>query len=157
MKFYVRVFFFFRKYVEKIQVLPKSDKNNGRFAWKPTYVYQSFLPRMRNVSKKKAVEKIKTHILYCIIYFFFFENRAVYEIMWKKYCAAGQATDANIIQRMRIASEVPRATNTHSEYVILIAFPPQQRLGERFSVLRCTLLFFQSGAMDSPSSNSLDT
>jgi len=37
-----------------------------------------------------AVEKIKTRILCSVI---FFENRAVYEIMWgKKYCTAGQAT-----------------------------------------------------------------
>ena len=26
---------------------------------------------------------------------FFPENRAVYEIVWKKYCRAGQATDVN--------------------------------------------------------------
>ena len=62
--------------------------------------------------------------------------------MEKKYCRAGHATDVNIIQRMRIASEVPRATNTHSEYVMLIAFPLQQWLREHVSVLRCTLLFF---------------
>jgi len=36
----------------------------------------------------KVVEKIKTHIL-CSI-FFFFENRAVYEIMWK-----------NVVERCR--------------------------------------------------------
>jgi len=30
-----------------------------------------------------------------------FENRDVYEIMWGKYCTAGQATDVNIIRRMR--------------------------------------------------------
>jgi hypothetical protein len=41
----------------------------------------------------KVVEKIKTHIL-CL--FFVFGNRAVYEIMWKKYCRAGQATDDNM-------------------------------------------------------------
>jgi len=27
---------------------------------------------------------------------FFFENRAVYEIMWKKYCRTGQTTDDNM-------------------------------------------------------------
>jgi len=26
----------------------------------------------------------------------FCENRVVYEIMWKKYCTAGQATDDNM-------------------------------------------------------------
>jgi hypothetical protein len=38
----------------------------------------------------KVAEKIKTHILCSIT--FSFENRAVYEIIWKKYCRAGQAT-----------------------------------------------------------------
>ena len=36
--------------------------------------------RMRNISDK-VVEKIKTHILCSIT--FFFENRAVHEVMWK--------------------------------------------------------------------------
>jgi hypothetical protein len=41
----------------------------------------------------KVVEKIKTHILWPVSLSFFFENHAVCEMMWKKYCAAGQATD----------------------------------------------------------------
>jgi hypothetical protein len=45
----------------------------------------------------KAVEKIKTHILCSII---FFppppENHAFYDLMWKKYGRAGQATDDNM-------------------------------------------------------------
>jgi len=41
----------------------------------------------------KFVEKIKTHILCSIT---FFENPALYETMWKKYCKAGQATDDNM-------------------------------------------------------------
>ena len=36
---------------------------------------------------------------------------------------------------MRIACWIPKATNTHSEYVILIALPRQQWLGERNVVL----------------------
>jgi len=39
------------------------------------------------------------------------------------------------IWRMRIAWWMPKATNTHSEYVILIAFPQQQWLHARASVL----------------------
>jgi hypothetical protein len=35
---------------------------------------------------------------------------------------------------------MPKATNTHSEYVILIAFPRQQGLHERASVLRYTYI-----------------
>jgi hypothetical protein len=38
----------------------------------------------------------------------------------EKYCKAGQATDDNIIRRMRIACRILKATNTHSEYVILL-------------------------------------
>jgi hypothetical protein len=40
--------------------------------------------------------------------------------------------------RVRIAYWIRKATNTYSEYVILIAFPLQQRLHERASMLRYT-------------------
>jgi hypothetical protein len=39
------------------------------------------------------------------------------------------------IWRMRIACRIPKATNTHLEYVIIIAFPLQRWLPEPFSVL----------------------
>jgi len=29
----------FRKFVEKIQVSLKSDKNNGYFTWRPIYIF----------------------------------------------------------------------------------------------------------------------
>ena len=45
------------------------------------------------------------------------------------------------IWRMRIICWIPKATNTHSEYVILIAFPLQQRLHERASILPVMLLY----------------
>ena len=44
------------------------------------------------------------------------------------------------IRRMRKACWIPKATNTYSEYVILIAFPLQQRLHERGSMLRYTYM-----------------
>jgi hypothetical protein len=37
---------------------------------------------------------------------------------------------------MRIGCWVPKATNTHSDYVILAAFPQEQCLHERATVLR---------------------
>ena len=43
--------------------------------------------------------------------------------MFKKYGTARQATDDNIIRRMRIACWMTEAADTHSEYVILISFP----------------------------------
>jgi hypothetical protein len=42
--------------------------------------------------------------------------------------------------RMRIACWIPKATDTHSEYVILVAFPLQQLLHERASMLRYTYI-----------------
>ena len=41
---------------------------------------------------------------------------------------------------MRIACSIPKATNIFSEYVILTAFPLQQWLHERASVLRYTYI-----------------
>jgi hypothetical protein len=37
---------------------------------------------------------------------------------------------------MRIACWIPKATNTNSEYAIIIAFPQQQLLHKRASMLR---------------------
>ena len=37
-------------------------------------------------------------------------------------------------ERMRIACWIPKATNTHSEYVTLIALPRQQWFRERASM-----------------------
>jgi hypothetical protein len=42
--------------------------------------------------------------------------------------------------RMTIACWIPKSTDTHSEYVTLIAFPSQQRLLERASLLRYTYI-----------------
>jgi len=49
---------------------------------------------------------------------------------------AGQATDGNIIWRMRIACWTSKATDTHSEHVILIASPVQKWMHERSLMLR---------------------
>jgi hypothetical protein len=60
-------------------------------------------------------EKIKTHILYSIT-LFFFENRAVYEIMLKIIVERGRPQMT--IWRMRIAYWITKAIYTLSEYVI---------------------------------------
>ena len=57
--------------------------------------------------------------------FFFSENCALYEIMWKKYGSAILATDDNILQCMHFACWITKAADTYSEYVILISFPWQ--------------------------------
>jgi len=58
----------------------------------------------------------------------------------EKYCTAGQATDDNIIRRMRIACWIPKATDTHSLFVILIAFPLLQWLHDDVSKSRYTYI-----------------
>ena len=44
------------------------------------------------------------------------------------------------MRRMRIACWIPKATNSHSQYVILVALPLQQRLHESASKLRYTYI-----------------
>jgi len=58
----------------------------------------------------------------------------------EKCCRAGQVTDDNITRCVHIACWLPKATNTHSEYVTLFAFPLQQWLYERSSMLRYTCI-----------------
>jgi hypothetical protein len=72
----------------------------------------------------KVLEKMKTHILCSVTPLP--ENCAVCEIMCEKYCRAGQATDGNV-ECAHFMLE-PKASGTHSEYVVLIAFPLQQWL-----------------------------
>jgi len=56
----------------------------------------------------------------------------------EKYGTDRQTTDDSIIRRMHCEYWIPKATDTHSEYVTLIAFPRQQWLRERASMLRYT-------------------
>jgi hypothetical protein len=62
------------------------------------------------------------------------EHRAIYEVMCKN-CVDPDRPQMTI-WRMYIARRITNAINTLSEYVILIAFPLQQWLHERASVLR---------------------
>jgi hypothetical protein len=55
--------------------------------------------------------------------------------MWKKYGTDRLATN-NLIWRLRVASWIPKATDTHSEYVIPNAFPLQQWLHKFAAKLR---------------------
>jgi hypothetical protein len=56
------------------------------------------------------------------------------------FSRVGLATGDSIMRRMRIACWIPKATNTHSQHVILTAFPLQQWLHERASMLRYTYI-----------------
>jgi len=71
----------------------------------------------------------------------FSENCAIYEIMWKYATDPGRTQIK--IWLIRIACWISKATNTPSEYVIhvLNAFPLQQWLHERASMLSIPTVF----------------
>jgi len=91
---------------------------------------RSILLGMRNVSDK-VVGKTETYIWWSKI---FFENRAVYEMTCKN--TVDPDTPQVTVWSTRIASWIPKATNTHSGYEILIAFPLQQWFHKLVSMLR---------------------
>jgi hypothetical protein len=85
-----------KKNVKKIKVSVKSDTITGTLH-EDEYVFLiiscSFLLRMRNVSEKCKVNQNT----YFVFSNFFFKNRVVYGVIWKKYCRAGQITDENMV------------------------------------------------------------
>jgi len=72
----------------------------------------------------------------CSDIFFFFENSSVYEKKWKNMVQPDRPQMT--IRRTHIACWITKVTDIHKEYVVLTAFPQQQWLRERASVLRYT-------------------
>ena len=87
----------------------------------------------KKIFQRKGVEKIKTQIL-CSITFFF--TRAFDEEMWKNIVESSRPQMKK--WHMHMACWIPKATNTHSDYITHIALPLQQWLHERTSLLRYT-------------------
>ena len=83
---------------------------------------------MRNISDKSCRENENTFPTAPP------ENHSVYETMWKNMVQPDRLQMS--IWCMRIICWVPNAADTHSEYVIFIAFPRLQRLRERVLLLR---------------------
>ena len=73
---------------------------------------------MRDISDRIWSENQKTHFIFNN---FFSENRAVFEIMWKIVVEVERPQMK--ILCMRVTFSIPKATFTHSEYAVLIAFP----------------------------------
>ena len=96
--------------------------------------------RVKNVSDKSCRENRNTHFEFNN---FFFPRR--------KSCLLLDNVEKNIIEwgraqmtiwRRRIACWIPKALNTHSDCVTLIALPLPQRLHKRASMLRYTCFAF---------------
>jgi hypothetical protein len=88
--------------------------------------------RMRDVLPKSCRENQNRLFLFSI---FLRKSCRLWDNV-EKYCGARQATYDSIIWRMRFTCWITKATDTHSEPIILIAFPRQQWLRERASMLR---------------------
>ena len=96
------------------------------------FYHISIIIKMRNISGK-VLETIKTHFLFSITYS---PKTVPFLCNVKKYGTARGPTDNNVIRRMRFACSITKTTNTHSEYVILIALRRQHWLRERATLLR---------------------
>ena len=135
---YLRIF---RRSIKKIKASWKSDRHNRYSTWRSVYVYNSILLiffKFRNVSYKKFFkENQNTHFTFNN--FFPRKSRRLWDNV-AKYGTAGQTTDDNIIQRMRFACWITKATDIHSEFVIIITFPRQRRLRERAWMLHYSIL-----------------
>jgi len=125
-------FSIFRKSVEKIQVSLKPNENNVYFTPRPIHIFDHISLSSSYDEKcfnKYCTDNQNTHF---ICNNFLFENRGFLD-MWKNTVQTGRPQTT--IWRMRVACWKPKATNAHSEYVILVAFLLQQWLHERASML----------------------
>jgi hypothetical protein len=87
-----------------------------------------------SISFTKIAEKIKTHIL-CSANFFAQKWCYIWDNVGR-YGRADQATDDNVIWSMAMECRITNAAETHSKYVIFLAFAQQQWLCQRVSVSR---------------------
>jgi hypothetical protein len=122
--------FFFRKSGEKIHVLLKSDKNNGYFTWRRVCVYDNISLSFYYIEKcfTQKLQRKSEPTFYVQWLPPPPENRAVCRITWKNMAEPDRSQMT--IRRMRFACWITKATHTHSEYAILIAFPWKQCLRE---------------------------
>jgi hypothetical protein len=130
----------FQKAVEKFQASLISDKSNGYCTPRlldNLIISCSFFLEW-DIYPTQVVEQIKINMLCSIT---FFENRAVYEIVWENIVEPGRPQMP--IWHMWIACWITKAcarAHTHTQYVILIAFPLQQWLQEHASLLHCMFI-----------------
>jgi hypothetical protein len=120
---------FFENFVEKIQISLKEWRllymKANVHCW--SCLAQFSLKWEMFVTKVK--EKHNMHILFSVT---FLRKSRLYEITLKN--TVQPDTPQISIWRMRFSCWIPKATDTRSEYVILIVFPPQQWSWELASV-----------------------
>jgi len=92
--------------------------------------FRSVLLRIRNVADKRCRENQNAQF---VLNNCFSKSCRLWDNM-EKYDTARDVTDDRIIHSMRFACFINKATDAHSEYLTLIAFPRQQRLRERYAI-----------------------
>jgi hypothetical protein len=109
-KFYIWVFFedVFRKF-KFHENLTRITGTLHEDQYTFLIIRRSVLLRTRNVSDKICRKNCNTHF---VLKFFFFENHAVYEIMWENRVESDRPQITKL--RMRIGCWVPKAKNLHS-------------------------------------------
>ena len=120
------IFEFCRKYIEKIQVSLKFDKNNGYVTWRRFHVYEN-IPLNSSYNKKCFRENQIRHFIFNN-FFFFWKFPRLWDNVEKCGGPIGTTNDVTI-WRTRVACWISKASRTHAhtdQYVILIAFPRQQ-------------------------------
>jgi hypothetical protein len=111
--------------------------HNGYFTWKPTHIYHHHISLNSSYNTKCfRQKKYKNQNPRLRFNNFYLKNPIIYEIMWKNIVERGRPQMT--IYSMRIACWIPKATNTYSGCVILIAFPQQQCFHESVSILHYT-------------------
>jgi hypothetical protein len=114
MKCFVSVFFF-------SQICPENSSCINiwqEYRYITRRIFRWIFLRPRNVSGKRCREN---HITRFMFHNFFRKSCCLWDNV-EKYYIDREATHDNIIRRMRVACWITKATDTHSEYVILIAF-----------------------------------
>ena len=102
-----------------------------------TYAHLWYISFISSYNEKRFRQKLYRKSRHMLYVSFFLKSCLLWDNV-EKYCTAGQDTYDNKKRRMRITCCITKATNTHSQYVIIIAFPLQQWLHERTSILRYT-------------------
>ena len=116
--------YFFRKSVVKIQFSLKYYKNKG-------YIFDHVSPNSSQ-NEKCLIQNCKAQFY---VECFFFRKSCLLWDNVEKYSITGQATDDHIIRRTRFTCCITKATKTHSDYVVLNAFPREQWFREHASQL----------------------
>jgi hypothetical protein len=128
----------FLKSVDKIQLRLKSGKKNGTLHEDVCIfmiISRRILLKIRNASDESRKQNQNSHFMYNN--FFPWKSCRLWHNV-EKYGTARQATDDNIIRRMRFACCTTKATDI--QYGTFIAFPRQPRLRERPWILRYTYI-----------------